>query len=456
MDELGWVNSVERSVEPGDRIKLVSMLDDPLPIKPGTEGTVTKVQDVIGVISVDWDNGRSLNIIKGVDSFTILEDEPNQEPTVESVDLIKKYNISDKQLQVEVENGINSELNFTKDTMVARFIVMENLNNDLNYYNKENITENFFGSMGNAFGKKQNRDDQYDMDEMVSHIEKIKKTIDSSDYYQKETIQNMIENFREKYSNHTRIKDMMKSLYYELDNMGGDIDETTSAGSAGAFSGPLFGGRKNESRIIKFKDLLESTHTKNSGKYDKESKSPFDSNKDGWYWNDKSWYSGGEIVDDVAQLDTNWKDELLSVKMTKESLIKSINYLNENEEEDLDETTTASASGQYVGPMFAAKNDKDHKPSKKPIWKGGKIVQKIKNSGILAEINKVKYHKDADYVTLKSDCVKYNNKPWCSQGDIDKPLKLSKTTKDNISEVSKKTGISEEEIKKIVIKRLSK
>ena len=455
MDELGWVNSVERSVEPGDRIKLVSMLDDPLPIKPGTEGTVTKVQDSIGVISVDWDNGRSLNIIKGVDSFTILDDEIIPDSTVESVDLIKKYNISNKELQLEIEKGLNDELNFTKDTMVAKFIVMENLNKDLNYYSKQNITENFFGSMGNAFGKKQNRDDQYDMDEMVSHIEKIKKTIDSSDYYQKETIQNMIENFREKYSNHTRINDMMKSLYYELDNMGGDIDETTSAGSAGAFSGPLFGGRKNESRVIKFKDLLESTKTDNSGRYDNESKSPFDSNKDGWFWNDKPWYSDGKVVTNNKNLDKGWKSDLISPKITKESLIRSLNYLNESEEE-LDETTTSSSSGQYVGPMFAAKNDKDHKPSKKPIWKGGKIVQKIKNSGILAEINKVKYHKDADYVTLKSDCVKYNNKPWCSQGDIDKPLKLSKTTKDNISEISKKTGISEEEIKKIVIKRLSK
>ena len=455
MDELGWVNSVERSVEPGDRIKLVSMLDDPLPIKPGTEGTVTKVQDSIGVISVDWDNGRSLNIIKGVDSFTILDDEIIPDSTVESVDLIKKYNISNKELQLEIEKGLNDELNFTKDTMVAKFIVMENLNKDLNYYSKQNITENFFGSMGNAFGKKQNRDDQYDMDEMVSHIEKIKKTIDSSDYYQKETIQNMIENFREKYSNHTRINDMMKSLYYELDNMGSDIDETTSAGSAGAFSGPLFGGRKNESRVIKFKDLLESTKTDNSGRYDNESKSPFDSNKDGWFWNDKPWYSDGKVVTNNKNLDKGWKSDLISPKITKESLIRSLNYLNESEEE-LDETTTSSSSGQYVGPMFAAKNDKDHKPSKKPIWKGGKIVQKIKNSGILAEINKVKYHKDADYVTLKSDCVKYNNKPWCSQGDIDKPLKLSKTTKDNISEISKKTGISEEEIKKIVIKRLSK
>ena len=36
--------------------------------------------------------------------------------------------------------------------------------------------------------------------------------------------------------------------------------------------------------------------------------------------------------------------------------------------------------------------------------------------------------------------MKYNNQPWCSAGDADKPVILSKTTSDNISEVAKKLG----------------
>jgi hypothetical protein len=123
---------------------------------------------------------------------------------------------------------------------------------------------------------------------------------------------------------------------------------------------------------------------------------------------------------------------------------------------ELGETTTASSSGQYSTPIFAAKTDSDWKPAKKPIWKGGKIVQKIKNSGVLHEINKVKYTKDGEYVKFKERCVDYNNKPFCSQGAIDKPLMLSKTTNENISEVAKKLGISEKEVRKVVINRLSR
>jgi hypothetical protein len=93
---------------------------------------------------------------------------------------------------------------------------------------------------------------------------------------------------------------------------------------------------------------------------------------------------------------------------------------------------------------------------KKPIWTGGKIVQKVKNSGVLSEVNKVKWVKGGSYVKLKDSCVKYNNQPWCSQGAIDNPLILSKTTSDNISEVAKKLGISKEDVKKVVINQLTR
>jgi len=106
--------------------------------------------------------------------------------------------------------------------------------------------------------------------------------------------------------------------------------------------------------------------------------------------------------------------------------------------------------------MFAAKGDKDWITAKKPIWQGGKIIQKVKNSGVLSEINKIKWHKDGKYVKLKDSCVKFKNQPWCSAGDADKPLILSKTTSDNISEVAKKLNISKEDVKKVVINKLSR
>jgi hypothetical protein len=66
------------------------------------------------------------------------------------------------------------------------------------------------------------------------------------------------------------------------------------------------------------------------------------------------------------------------------------------DKEELEETTTFSSvfgGGFPVTPFMFAKKGK-HIPSKKPIWKGGKIVQKADKADLLGEslldeINKV-------------------------------------------------------------------
>ena len=120
------------------------------------------------------------------------------------------------------------------------------------------------------------------------------------------------------------------------------------------------------------------------------------------------------------------------------------------DKEELEETTTFSSvfgGGFPVTPFMFAKKGK-HIPSKKPIWKGGKIVQKTDKADLLGEslldeINKVKWVKGGKFVKIKDKCAKYNNQPHCSQGAIDNPLELSDTTFENVKKVSKKTGISE-------------
>lgn len=59
---------------PGTRLELISMGEDPRPIPPGCRGTVHCVDDM-GTIHTRWDNGRSLGLVPGEDSFHKLTQE---------------------------------------------------------------------------------------------------------------------------------------------------------------------------------------------------------------------------------------------------------------------------------------------------------------------------------------------------------------------------------------------
>ena len=56
---------------PGTRIVLSRMNDPFSPVELGTRDTVRYVDDA-GQVGVTWDNGRSLSLIPGVDSFRKL------------------------------------------------------------------------------------------------------------------------------------------------------------------------------------------------------------------------------------------------------------------------------------------------------------------------------------------------------------------------------------------------
>ena len=65
------VNFIKEQYPPGTRIRLNSMEDPYAPILPGTEGEVDYVDDE-GQIFMKWDNGRTLPLAPGEDSFTVL------------------------------------------------------------------------------------------------------------------------------------------------------------------------------------------------------------------------------------------------------------------------------------------------------------------------------------------------------------------------------------------------
>lgn len=54
------------------RIRLIHMPGDPDPIPNGTEGTVEMV-DGAGQLIINWDNGRNLSLIPGIDQFEIID-----------------------------------------------------------------------------------------------------------------------------------------------------------------------------------------------------------------------------------------------------------------------------------------------------------------------------------------------------------------------------------------------
>ena len=60
-------------VSPGDRIRLLAMPGDPFPLDEGSEGVVTDVTDgVFAQVWVDWDSGRRLALVPGVDQYEVI------------------------------------------------------------------------------------------------------------------------------------------------------------------------------------------------------------------------------------------------------------------------------------------------------------------------------------------------------------------------------------------------
>ena len=61
------VERVKKEYPVGTRVELVQMDDPYSRIPPGTQGTVSAVDD-IGTIFVKWENGSSLGVVYGVDA----------------------------------------------------------------------------------------------------------------------------------------------------------------------------------------------------------------------------------------------------------------------------------------------------------------------------------------------------------------------------------------------------
>lgn len=83
---------IKETYPPGTRLMLLSMEDPWAPVPPGTRGTVAYVDD-IGQIGMKWDNGQSLSLVPGEDSFRKLtdaelaEEQQNHQNDMDGVDV---------------------------------------------------------------------------------------------------------------------------------------------------------------------------------------------------------------------------------------------------------------------------------------------------------------------------------------------------------------------------------
>ena len=111
------VKRIKEQYPAGTRICCDGMSDDPHPIEPGTLGTVRGVDDA-GSVMMKWDNGRSLSLVPGVDSFHIVQPKQEQE--------VVKLTVSEERLhgqlmeiaKVMVAQAKNGERDFDIDELL--------------------------------------------------------------------------------------------------------------------------------------------------------------------------------------------------------------------------------------------------------------------------------------------------------------------------------------------------
>lgn len=65
------LNYIKEKYPVGSRVKL-NYMEDPYAVPSETLGTIEYIDDE-GQIEVSWDNGRTLSLIYGVDSFDVID-----------------------------------------------------------------------------------------------------------------------------------------------------------------------------------------------------------------------------------------------------------------------------------------------------------------------------------------------------------------------------------------------
>ena len=119
----------------------------------------------------------------------------------------------------------------------------------------------------------------------------------------------------------------------------------------------------------------------------------------------------------------------VAMEIAKDHLFEDPNYYDNLKKIEATEATTTASSGQYSTPAFVAKNDKNWRGGKKPIYKGGKFAQ------------------------VKKKCLTF---PYCNQGAGAVVYKNKSSLDEAIKNVSTRLGVEEQIIKRILYNHFKK
>ena len=211
-----------------------------------------------------------------------------------------------------------------------------------------------------------------------------------------------------------------------------ETKEATGASSAGGYSGPIFTKEEDTEKIkggkakgMSLEDLAKKlTHDKFAKKQSPERLEKM-------------------LVHLKKQLAKGIKVEMehtdnkdIAKEIAMDHLTEDPNYYNklskihrEGEKVEAKEATTSASVGSYETPAFVAPNKKSWRGAKKPLYKGGKFVQ------------------------VKKKCLTF---PYCNQGAGAIKVFENETVSEAIKSVSQRMGISEEFIKNVLKKNLTK
>lgn len=420
----------------GMRIRMISMFEDPNPIPMGTEGTIDLVDDA-GVIHVKWDDGRILGVIPGTDRYQLIEATGNMNiPKPTKVPDVKITGPGGKKTRTP-EIKVKEEKELTKKSKK----------------NKKIKTETTMAAGGASTGA------------YVGPMGATKPMWGKGPLTKKTTVKETT-SVRDK-----NIDDTKHEAWADKNNDGWRWNDTPAFHEDGEIVDPLakikttwddesldISKEWDKVQTLKKEDVFRMIKTRlnEAKKEDKKSKV-----------HTKKWDDCVEAVKKQnKERGTNYKPEAVCTSSIgyKGSIKK-----DHRKKEELEETTTFSSAlggDSPVVPAFAAKQGQ-WKASKKTIYPGGKIVQKIDNSGILNPVNEantVKYNPGGKFVKIKKKCTKF---PYCNQGAIDNPLDISDKIKGdgnyveeqlmkNIHEVAKMVGKSFDEVYRIVKNNVKK